>query len=40
MRSPSKSMQTNTVLRYKKTSKGDVSGNTEYTPLDSTPVLH
>ena len=33
-----KSMQTNAVLIVQKTSKGDVSGNTVYTPLGSTCI--
>ena len=31
-------MQTNTVIIVQKTSKGDVSGNTAYTPLGSTCI--
>ena len=31
-------MQTNTVIILQKTSKGDVSGNTAYTPLNSTCI--
>ena len=31
-------MQTNTVIIVQKTSKGDMSGNTAYTPLDSTYI--
>ena len=31
-------MQTNTVLIIQKTSKGDISGNTVYTPLGSTYI--
>ena len=31
-------MQTNTVIIVQKTSKGDVSGNTAYTPLGSTYI--
>ena len=34
-----KSMQTNTVIIVQKTSKGDVSGNTVYTPLGSTYII-
>ena len=32
-------MQTNTVIIVQKTSKGDVSGNTVYTPLGSTCII-
>ena len=32
-------MQTNTVIIVQKTSKGDVSGNTAYTPLSSTYII-
>ena len=32
-------MQTNTMLIIQKTSKGDISGNTVYTPLDSTYII-
>ena len=32
-------MQTNTVIIVQKTSKGDVSGNTAYTPLGSTYII-
>ena len=32
-------MQTNTVLIVQKTSKGDMSGNTAYTPLSSTCII-
>ena len=32
-------MQTNAVLIVQKTSKGDVSGNTAYTPLGSTYII-
>ena len=32
-------MQTNAVLIVQKTSKGDVSGNTAYTPLGSTCII-
>ena len=31
-------MQTNTVIIIQKTSKGDISGNTAYTPLGSTCI--
>ena len=31
-------MQTNTVIIVQKTSKGDISGNTAYTPLGSTCI--
>ena len=31
-------MQTNTVIIVQKTSKGDISGNTMYTPLGSTYI--
>ena len=32
-------MQTNAVLIVQKTSKGDISGNTAYTPLGSTYII-
>ena len=32
-------MQTNAVLIVQKTSKGDISGNTAYTPLGSTCII-
>ena len=32
-------MQTNTVIIIQKTSKGDISGNTVYTPLGSTCII-
>ena len=32
-------MQTNAVLIVQKTSKGDISGNTVYTPLGSTCII-
>ena len=32
-------MQTNTVIIVQKTSKGDVSGNTAYTPPGSTYII-
>ena len=32
-------MQTNIVIIVQKTSKGDVSGNTAYTPLSSTCII-
>ena len=32
-------MQTNTVIIVQKTSKGDMSGNTAYTPLGSTCII-
>ena len=32
-------MQTNAVIIIQKTSKRDISGNTVYTPLDSTYII-
>ena len=40
MRSQLRSIQTTAVIQIQKTSKANVRGNTECTPLGSTPVLH